>query len=253
MIGSYKLLETDTQLLIPNGFEKNIYLDDRDHLEMYPNIFEKDINLELFDYDSIYSIPEETQLKKIDISHTGLPIKIIENLIMASKNIEDITIKTNESGYINLFLIAIKMDKIKKIKIYDNTMMENFYIIMEMIIKLSDKISDIKIYVSDISGGNGHLYQTHITIISDIEIQFVLQYIITPNNLQNIFNKCINLSILNISEDFNADFPTYSYIFGQNIIFPKKLTTLILLSDTEKEIIEIANSEILTLDNIIYL
>jgi hypothetical protein len=227
MIGNFPLFEFDNEFIIPNMQCGN--MGPKEHLEMYPHIFARDVHLAQFNTDMVYNIPETLSLKVLEIIHTGLPIEVITSILIAARySIESITIKTNDKC-IELIPIAIQMNNIKYIKIYDNTTLEDFHKVLEF---LSEEFIELHIYVSDISGGNGHLYQTHITLISNnIVIQFVLQYVITSDNLQDIFTICTNLFTLELSENFNSEFPIYQYIFNADIVFPKKITKLILTDE----------------------
>jgi hypothetical protein len=227
MIGDYPLLEFDSKLIIPSM--QYITMSPKEHLEMYPHIFAEDVHLAQFNADMIYNIPETLSLKVLEIIHTGLPIEVITSILIAARySIEMITIKTN-GKCIELIPIAMQMNNVKYIKIYDNTALEDFHKVLEF---LSEEFIELHICVSDISGGNGHLYQTRITLVSNtIVIQFVLQYIIISANLQDIFAICINLSTLELSENFNAEFPIYQYVFDADIVFPKKITKLILTDE----------------------
>jgi len=226
--------------------------DPRDHFEMYPEVFSYLIDLKEFVQEE-FNLDQYNNVKNIDISYTGMPVHIAYDIIMRSNNtLEKICMKTNDSKFIHLILMLTQLDNIKKIKIYDNTSIDDFNAIPIMLSEFIERnysVTELRLYVSDISGGNGHLYQTHITLIveknesKNIEIQFVLQYIIIPQNLQDIFNLCPNLIILDISENFNGDFPTYFYLFGHNIIFPKILNILLFLDDQE---------DITTINNAIY-
>jgi len=236
--------------------------DPRDHFEMYPEIFSNLIDVQEFNMEK-FNLDRYNNAKEIDLSYTGMPVWVAYNIIIRSNNcLEKISIKTNDSNFINLIPIIFQFNNIKKIKIYDNTSIDDFNsisIILSEFIERNNLVTELRLYVSDISGGNGHLYQTHITLLVQknedkmIEIQFVLQYIITPQNLQDIFNLCPNLVTLDISENFDSEFPTYFYLFGHNIIFPNTLNIIILLDPQENTTnIECIINEIKTVNHIYY-
>ena len=71
--------------------------------------------------------------------------------------------------------------------------------------------------------------------------------------MQDIFNLCPNLVTLDISENFDSEFPTYFYLFGHNIIFPNTLNIIILLDPQENTTnIECIINEIKTVNHIYY-
>ena len=228
-----------------------LFEDSRNHFEMYPDAF--GIHLEKFNLDLELNIGDT----KIEMSYSKLPFDIAYDKILSLiDSIEEIIIKTNISGHIELIPLLIPFSNIKKIQIYDNTTAEHFDKILNIFIKLNELhifATELKIYASDISGGNGHLYQTHMTIVAaHIEIQFVLQYIITPNNIQEIFKLCPNLLKLDISEDFNSESPEYLYLFNNSITFPKLLNTIKLDKQDNTSNIQAAINEIPSLQHIYY-
>lgn len=226
--------------------------DFRDHFEMYPEAF--GLNVEKFNPN--LNFRDNFSATKIKMVYSELPFDIAYYEILSlEKTIEEIIIKTNTSGHIESILLALQMPNIQKIQVYDNTTAEHFAAILNIFIKLIElkmPVTELKIYASDISGGNGHLYQTHITIVANIEIQFVLQYIITPSNIQEIFKLCPNLLELDISENFNAEAPEYLYLFKNDIIFPNLLNTIKLDGQDNTNNIENAINEIKSLKFIYY-
>ena len=236
--------------------------DPRDHFEMYPEIFSNLIDIKEFNIED-FNLDQYNNAREINLSYIGMPVWVAYNIIIRSNNLlEKISIKTNDSKFINLISIISQFDNIKKIQIYYNISIDDFNpipIFLSEFIERNYLVTELRLYVSDISGGNGHLYQTHITLIVQknedkmIEIQFVLQYIITSQNLQDIFNLCPNLVTLDISENFDSDFPTYLYLFGYNIIFPNTLNIIVFLDDQENtENIERIINQIKTVNNIYY-
>ena len=229
-----------------------LFEDSRDHVEMYPEAF----GLYVEKFNPNLNFRDNFSATKIEMSYSELPFDIAYYEIFALKEtLEEIIIKTNTSGHIESILLALQMPNIQKIQVYDNTTAAHFAAVLDIFIKLIElkmSVTELKIYASDISGGNGHLYQTHITIVANIEIQFVLQYIITPSNIQEIFKLCPNLLELDISENFNAEAPEYLYLFKNGIIFPNLLNTIKLDGQDNTNNIENAINEIKSLKFIYY-
>jgi len=244
-----------------NNFEEH-------HYEMYPNAFNcinritdkinnssncgdafKCIKFNTINiiFDTNCHIPSNylLNIEVLYITHTGLPSYIIEEIILASNNLQKIRIRAIDSGYLYLILIAMDKKNIKYIEVYDNSIQLDFVIVLDIFRKLSilTKVTKLKILTVDISGGNGHFYQTNIKIYCpDIKIRFVLQYIITQTQMQEIFNLCPNIEELYIFGGMNGDEPIYIHLFEHDIIFPPLLTKITIAGDyDEYNIINIMN------------
>ena len=216
ILSNYKYLK---KLLIGTNIDENN--DYELHYEMYPQSFSHIKLINFINNTSIFKI-KNTSLEYIYIVCKNLSYDFCYNLILSSKKLKKLSIKTNDKNFLNLIIVALNIKTIEKIEIYDNTLFNNLqfekiFSIFNELKKLNFSIIKLKIDTEDISGGNGHLYQTIIIIQTNkIKISFVLQYIINSSEFQYIFNNCPYLEELILEEDLNTN-SEYSYLLDNYV------------------------------------
>lgn len=217
ILSDYKYLK---KLLIGTNIDENN--NNELHYEMYPQSFSHVRLINFINNISIFDI-KNTSLEYIYFVCKNLSYDFCHNLILSSKKLKKLSIKTNDKNFLNLIIVALNIKTIEEIEIYDNTLFDNLqfekiFSIFNELKKLNFSIIKLKIDTEDISGGNGHLYQTIIIIQTyKIKISIVLQYIINSNEFQYIFNNCPYLEELILEEDLNRGNPEYSYLLNNDI------------------------------------
>lgn len=214
------------------------------HYEMYPECFNYIKLINFIDNNYKFSI-EDTLIEYLYLVCTNLPYEICYQIILASKKLKKISIRTNNNGFFDLILIILEIRSIEEIEIYDNTIINEFNFnkiidIIDKLLMMNLPILKLKFDVEDISGGNNHLYQTIITInTKKIKIRFVLQYVINSIEVGLLLDKCQYLRELSVIEDFNGNIPEYLYLFNIDLTFPNTLEVINICSFDEEIIFNI--------------
>jgi hypothetical protein len=227
-------------------FKNSEFRDSELHYELYPNIFNHIKLINFTDNDNNFRI-DNTVLEKLYLVCTNLPYDICYKIILASTKLKKISIRTNNDGFFDLISSILKINTIEEIEIFDNTLKTRLYFdkilnIFNELLKMNLQIIKLKFDVEDITGGNGHLNQTIITIYTaKIKIKFVLQYIIHHIEVEYILNKCQYVKELSIKEEFNSEIPKYSFLLNIRHLLPSTIETITICIFDENNIKKIIN------------
>jgi hypothetical protein len=232
----------------------NQYADEY-HYERYPHSFKNYLLINFTKMNGKQIL--ETKLENLHICFSSVGrFHILADIISASPNLKKIFIRTNGKDYLPLIFDILKKRQINNIQIYDNTIYDKtrFGIVPQILCAIHSVVK-LEIHVGDISGGYGHLYQTIIILyignnLTLNKVSFVLQYIISHDEIQLIFDHCPNIEILSLVEDYNFESPEYLYLFDNHIRYPPKLESIIFHNEDNNINIIKAIREIKTIKTI---
>jgi hypothetical protein len=246
LLHKYKKLKS--LLLNSNEYHYGNSYNDEYHYQRYPRNFRQYILVNFSKMSAVLSHSlKDLQLEHLYICFSGSNAVMLLSDIINASPLKKIILKTSGRGYLPLIFDILKKRQINEIQIYDNTICDKtqFDIVLQILsnIHLNNFVTKLEIHTGDISGGNANFYQTVVILyvgelpsneLPSIKISFVIQYIISYDEMQMIFDHCPNMNILSLIEYYNFEDPEYIYLFDNNIRYPPKLDTIILHDESNE-------------------